>query len=152
MSIDILQYALIGLAFVLWGAALVVAMSGNSAKSRFKKIFTSIFAKNSGVFNTTVIDRNSEQLHSEGTFEDSAEQDDIDKTALQDLRELVSKDKILFSEEALRDMVIRATALGGPAKELATTLAETAKASFPRIDGYIKIDMARYKELLESEV
>lgn len=146
MSIEVLQYILIALAFVLWGLALAVAITGETAQRKIKKLFLGVFRSKRE--RTSVIDKNTfptdEEVHDGEEIDDS----EIDIAELRSLREQADEEKILFSESTLRRLIVKAKELGGPSKELMATLIEDAKATYPRVDGYVRINDERYNKLI----
>lgn len=147
MNIDILQHSLAILALVLWVTALTVAMTGGKrTRSKVRGMVYSVFAPNRNT-DTSVIDKSMQPDVQAESVADPAHID-IDTKELQKLRALASEEKILFSEASLVSIIQKADALGGPSGELLSSLMESAKAAYPRVDGYINIDTERLSTIL----
>lgn len=146
---DMLRLSLIGFALALWGGALGFALLNPEKKERFKNMFTrtstlgeapvKLAHATVAVTESPVFDTPAEVVEEESSF---------DSEELQILRTSANSEKILFSEEALKTIVSKSRALGGPSHELLTTIMEGAKATYPREDGFIKIDSSRIAEML----
>lgn len=144
---DSLQIVLVGLAVLLWGGAVAFVLLRPEAREHIKNVivdrtsaaptFALVGPQALPIF-TMPLDDEEEEMFSESI---SAEE-------LQTLRAQANKEKILFSERALGSIVRTSQKLGGSSSELLTFVVEKAKATYPREDGYIKIDDDRMTNIL----
>jgi hypothetical protein len=141
---DVLRLSLIGLALVLWGSALGFALLSPEKKERFKNMFSHksvALAPSAAPTNEPV----QSPFYNEGVEEAEVM---ADSEELQILRSSAHEEKVLFSENALKAVIEKSQALGGPSLQLLATVIEGAKATYPREDGYLKINEERIAEIL----
>jgi hypothetical protein len=141
---DVFRLSLIGLALALWATALGYALLKPEKKAEIKNMFvkSTAFAPS-----TEVLGPNEIPLF-DNTLENEEEVSIMDSEELQILRSSAHQDRVLFSEDALRVVVAKSQALGGPSLELLSTVIEGAKATYPREEGFLKIDTQRITEIL----
>jgi hypothetical protein len=144
---DVLRLSLIGLAFMLWAGALGFALLNPEKKDHIKNVLVKSTA-------TAYAPQSKTPIHLEETpfFGDMFEEEEkvvmMDSEELQILRSQAHEEKVLFSEEALKVVVGKSQALGGPSLELLSTVIDGAKATYPREDGFLKINNERIAEIL----
>ncbi|MEX0933356.1 MAG: putative Ig domain-containing protein [Candidatus Paceibacterota bacterium] len=144
---DVLRLSLIGLALTLWAGALGFALLNPARKEQIKSVFVkstaTAYAPQSGVPADSV-----ETPFFGDTFVEEEEVIILDSEELQILRSHAHEEKVLFSEDALKAVVTKSQALGGPSLELLSTVIDGAKATYPREDGFVKINNERILEIL----
>lgn len=143
---DVLRLSLIGLALALWAGALGFALLNPAKKEQIKSIFVKSTA-------TAYVPQSEAHTHSEAVpfFGNTIDEEEIvmpDSEELQILRSRAHEEKVLFSEDALKVVVSKSQALGGPSLELLSTVIDGAKATYPREDGFLKINNERISEIL----
>lgn len=146
---DMLRLSLIGLALTLWAAALGFALLNPEKKERIKSMFVKS-TTTAYVPQSETAMRVYETPHLGDRFDVEEEQEItiLDSEELQILRSQAHEEKVLFSEDALKAVVSKSQALGGPSLELLSTVIDGAKATYPREDGFLKINNERIAEIL----
>jgi hypothetical protein len=141
---DVLRLSLIGLALTLWGSALGYALLKPEKKEELKSMFvkSNTLTPHIEMVGTTDIPFLGNELREETEIEI------MDSEELQILRSSAHQKNVLFSEDALKAVVAKSQALGGPSLELLSTVIEGAKATYPREDGFVKINTERIAEIL----
>jgi len=141
---DVLQLTLIGLALTLWGGALGFALLTPEKRERLKNVF----ARNRVLLAQTTEVSTSEDVLPLFQVDLEEDVDEFESEELQILRSSANEEKVLFSESALKAVVTKARKLGGPSLELLSTVIEGAKSTYPREDGFLKINNERIAEIL----
>lgn len=143
---DVLQYALTSLAMLLWMGALTFVSLSPTRKERVRSFFYRLLTLDRSDTLVSVIDRSVSVTIENSEEESYQEIEDVNERLMQSLRSKSLEDKILFSETALREL---ASYHGeDAAEENLNKVIENAKATYPRIDGYVRIDSERLKEIL----
>lgn len=143
---DVLRLSLIGLALTLWAGALGFALLNPAKKEQIKSMFVKSTA--TAYAPQSEVGTYSDEIPFFGNTIDEEEIVIMDSEELQILRSRANEEKVLFSEEALKAVVSKSQALGGPSLELLSTVIDGAKATYPREDGFLKIDNERISEIL----
>jgi len=142
-----LQIALIGLAILFWGGAVAFVLLKPEAKARLRNAIAESHVPMAPALALA-------PLHALPVFNAPLEEEEeivpehINIEELQALRARADGEKILFSERALGNVIATSKKLGGSPLELLSFVMEGAKATYPREDGYIKIDDSRMERIL----
>jgi hypothetical protein len=144
---DSLQIILVGLAVLLWGGAVAFVLMRPEAKEHIRNVI--VEARTPTAPELAFVGPQALPIFTVPLDEDEETlSENISAEELQTLRAQADKEKILFSERALGSIVTTSQKLGGSSPELLSFVIDRAKATYPREDGYIKIDGSRMEKIL----
>lgn len=152
---DSLRTSLTVLALVLWSGALAFIFLGPVERARLRSLALSFFGGHQDAEDApqqaSLIDRNIDQtVDDPNQAPNSSEENEMDVALLQKLREHAYEERVLMTEKALSALTDQAQKQGYSAENLLASIVENAKATYPREDGFLKIDSSRLNELLQT--